>query len=64
MAVSNEEDLRKQLSADVKHGTLTQEQTERMMRDSYERRAKRDRARNAFRAALGRVPMEEKVKGK
>ena len=58
----DDEEQRKQLAADNRMSTLTQEQTEAMMRDSYERRAKRDRARNALREKLGRVPIEEKVR--
>lgn len=56
------EDARKRLAEENRLGTLSREETEAMMKDSYARRSKRDRARNALREALGRGPIEEKVK--
>lgn len=53
MTVANtDEEKRAQLAADARMSTLSPQENERMMRESYSRRANRDRAREAWRKAM------------
>ena len=51
MPDDDEEAKRAQLATDARMSTLSPQQTEQMIRDSYDRRAHRDRAREAWRKA-------------
>lgn len=49
--VDDEEERRAQLAKDARMSTLSPKETEELIRDSYGRRANRDRAREAWRKA-------------
>lgn len=54
MPDDDEEARRAQLATDARMSTLSPQQTEEMIRASYDRRANRDRAREAWRKATER----------
>jgi len=55
--MTDEDEKRAQLAADARMSTLTPQQTAELLKNSYERRSHRDRAREAWRKA-----QEEKKK--